>query len=425
MKKLCHFIATTCILATPFFTLAKDRHRIKIKPSFGVSLNKRSLSVDVDNTYYISSLSNSGSTLVSNFSTAPFGTVMVDNSFYIYPAYAYDSYLGPGYSYITDEFVLKKTGIALADATSDDAILGSSIKLGKVSSANAGYLDLNTADGQTLIPIASIDEVSPTTTMKFRDLSAFSGEVTTKTLKNGGSHSVSYIITNAKKLLKIDPASGDFSDGLEKYYDLDGDNKYHIILGSATANNNFHSLISDIFSDAPDLATYTQTDYEYVDYLGVSLGVVIEAALSDSVFFNMKGDLTTPVEKIEHTGKFIALKPEADLSLKVGLSYGNENGSVGFLYGAFYDRFSAQVKRLVGRTTTETVPVLKSTLSEIKEFTTSYELTANIHLTPQMDAYMSTTITSDDYKIQLADLASQANATNQKFLLGVSINYQD
>lgn len=418
MNKLCRLIVTTtCVLAMTTTTAVA---RLKIKPSLSISLNKRSICGEVENKYYLNSLA--GATgYIKKYANTPFG----DMDSATYPKT--DDYLGPGFTYVQDNtFILKKSGTAEANALTTDAIDGDKLFtiLYSTDVTNVGYVDTN---GQLFFPIESVSTSNAVSTLTFPDLTQTNDGVTSIIVAPTPSYS--YVTSTTNKLLKItDGFSTSGDNAIKKYYSQDSAKKYYIVMGESLDSpaagaisdniNNFDTLVTyDVSTDAN---TYTQMDYEHVDYCGVTIGLVADYELSDFLSINLTTDITTPVEKIEHTGKFISIQPEADMAIKAGITLGNSNGNIGFLYGVTYDRYTALLKRF-------TTPVggkyLETNQTNIKTFAICQEINANIRLTSQIDAHFSTVLTGSDYKVDLKGSTKRSPVTDQRFAVGFSMNY--
>lgn len=407
MNKLCRLITALCILAMPYSISAKSK--IKIKPSLSISLNKQSISTEVENKYYMSSLSG-GSGLIKKFAEKPFGEV--DSVFT-----SGDSYLGPGLTYIDANFKLKKVGLAQADAATTDAINGDKL-LALLTSASAAKLNLLSTNGSIYVPFKGVRNVGSVTYLDFYEIQALSDGMISLLLS--GSTAYSYIISGSAKNILITPASGTPAANM-KYYTLGtSTDKYYLVVGTAssTPENNFQSLVAkDLSSDA---LTYTQMDYEYVDFYGITLGIMFEYAISPNFFLNIKSDITTPIEKLTHTGKFVTIKPEADISFKGGFSFGNEHGAVGFLTGVNYDRFSAHIKNFV---TPTNGAYLASNRTQVKEFSTHMEIMADISVTDQLVLHFSSVLSASEYAVDLKGSNKRSPVTEQRFSAGLTMNY--
>lgn len=417
MNKLCRLIVTTtCVLTMTTTTVVA---RLKIKPSLSISLNKRSLSGEVENKYYLSSMAGDAGH-IKKYANQPFGNV--GNT------YQTDDFLGPGLTYIENNtFVLKKSGIAEANAVTTDAINGDKLLtlLYSTDVSNIGYVDTN---GSLFFPVEEVNTADAVSTLTMPNLTQTIDGVTSVIIP--GSPVYSYVTSDSDKLLVItEPFNADSTNAIKKYYTQDSDKKYYIVMGenlgsSAAAGaisediNNFDTLVQyDISNDAN---TYTQMDYEHINYYGVTLGLNAEYELTDFMSIHLLTDITTPVEKITHTGKFISIQPEADMMVKGGFSLGHSNGRIGFLYGVTYDRYNAFLKRF---TTPTGGRYLETNQTKIRTFATCQEINANIRLTSQIDAHFSTVLTGSDYKVDLKGSTERSPVTNQRFALGFSMNY--
>lgn len=429
MNKLCRLIVITSCVLTMFTTTATPR--LKVKPSLSISLNKRSICAEVENKYYLNSLAGT-SGIINNFAKYPFSAVGSEK-------YQTDHYLGPGFTYIEDNtFILKKSGAAKANAKTTDAIDGDKL-LTLIYTADVQNLGYIATNGQLLFPIESVettDAVSTLTMPYLRDswdgLTELNGTFSYTYVDGTGTNKHLEIRrTSATKFNYIGSGGvGSISDfSIKKYYSQDSSKKYYIVMGAynadydtggtiPTTTNNFNTLVT--YTPANDANTYTQMDYEHVDYYGVTLGLTAEYALTDSIYIDLQTDLTTPIENIEHTGKFVSVRPEADIAVKGGLSFGNSNGTIGFLYGVTYDRYTTILKRF-------NTPVggryLEVNETQLRTFAVCREINANIRLNSQIDAHFSTILTDSDYKVDLKGSNKRSPVTDQRFAFGFSMNY--
>lgn len=412
MNKSRHLIATLCVLAMS----CSSASRLKVKPSLSISLNKRSVNTTVENRYYLNSLA--GSTgIITKFSTEPFGSVYSGSS----PSYATNKYLAPALTYVDTNFVLKMTGEAQADAKLTDAVSGDKV-VALLSSTDVTNLSEVATNGDNFIPILSAETDGSDSTLTFyNDLKASADGIISEIGTNAATYS--YVTTGDDLFLKIDAnGSNTFNNdgaGLLKYYTRDATKKYYLVIGDGS-NNNFGNLV-EYNPSSSDSNTYTQLDYEHIEFYGVTLALDLDYAITDALHLNLQTDITTPIESIEHTGKFVAVNPEADMGLKVGVSVGNKNGTIGYLYGIAYDRFTAHLKRFI--TPVGDNNYLERQNTQVKKFTTCQEITANISLTSQIDAHFSTMLTGSDFAIDINGSYTRAPVTDQRFSAGFTMNY--
>lgn len=442
MNKPCRLIAITlCILAMSSTTATP---RLKIKPSLSISLNNRSISTNIENNYYLSSLAGA-SGHIKQYAYIPFGSTAstANNNYYLHT----DNYLGPGYTYIEDNtFTLKKTGIAQANAQNTDAIDGNKL-LVLLYTADVQALGYIATNGQLLFPIESVETADAISTLTFPDLYQ-SWDGLTEVLNSRIDAPLGYSSAPAPSYsYETDDANGDVKHlvintnegqngsvfnypnyAIKKYYIQDSNKKYYIVMGTTVESPEVGSIINNTnyfnklitYTPTTDTNTYTQMDYEHIKYYGITLGLTAEYALTDHIYINLQTDLTTPIEKIEHTGKFVSLRPEADIGIKGGLSFGNKNGAIGLLYGVAYDRYTAVLKRF-------TSPVggryLETNETQLRTFAVCREINANIRLNSQIDAYFSTILTDNDYKVDLKGSNERSPVTDQRFAFGFLMNY--
>jgi|GEM_PF-3863736 hypothetical protein len=408
MNKLCHFIVTACILAIPHSISAK----LKLKPSLSISLNKKSVCTEIESKYYLDSLQGATGE-IKNFANHPFGDLesSIDNN------YKFDDHIGPGVTYIDTEFNLKKPGKTNSDAAETDAISGDKLTA-ILTNADAASIGLDDINGLYKIPIESTVTENTSSVLTFYNISTPAPGTTDGIISNllSNAPTYRYLLSGTDKLLNV---IGDTNfTGISKYYTLDASKKYYIVYGhDTTPVNNIDNLLTKDFSGSN--VNYTQNDYEYLEYYGITLAMDIEYQFLGFMFFNAKTDITTPVEKMEHTGKFVTIKPELDMSIKAGLSFGNENGSVGFLAGMAYDRFSSNIKFL---STPVGEAYLQHNLTQLKAFTTCHEIVANIRLSDQLDIHFNTVLTSDDHTVDLKGSDKRSPMMSQRFSVGLSMN---
>lgn len=199
--------------------------------------------------------------------------------------------------------------------------------------------------------------------------------------------------------------------------------------------NNFKRLQeTPVLAKKDGTDTYTQVDHEQIDYYGIDLELAIDYEVAEFIHILGKSSVSAPVEKIEHTGKFISLKPEATIALRGGVTLGNRNGSIGFLYGFAYDRYKTVVKNFersgsdVDATGEDSdtgayqhVSIV-SNKATIKDFVTNREIIANINLSDKTSAFFSTVLSDKKYNVDVPGL-TDASALTQKYALGISLNY--
>lgn len=400
MKGRCHFFIAICALVTPYFSQAvRLRTDLSLQPSFTVSLNKRSVSGKITSNYYLETLMQDGGGVKANgliykFINEPFGTVGNYNT---------DAYLGPGYTYVetSQGWNLKKTGVAGANATSSDTVSGETLT----------YIGTTSSDGTLFLPI---ENLVTSESGAYIDIMDITDDGLTSVIK-AGTTTASYETVDSKHFLLLADDDTAFTSA-KKYVTKTSSEKYYIVLGGS--DNNFSTLTGTNFS-ATD--AFEQMDHEFLKYYGITLGLMADLMLQDFVHLNLKLDISTPIEKIEHVGKHIEIHPEADISLKAGITFGDTRGSIGYLYGLTYDRFSATLKKFIADS--GAYASLGVYTTDLDEYVFSQEIIANIALNENANAFFSTYLTASDYAVNLEGLNTTAPVLNQRYSAGVSLTY--
>lgn len=197
---------------------------------------------------------------------------------------------------------------------------------------------------------------------------------------------------------------------------------------SPWATNNYRHLIADLYFNSTTqwgaTSNYTQKDYDQVNYFSLDLGVSGEYSISDFLTISGYAGLSSPIESIEHNGRFIELNPEIELTAKAGVMFGNQNGSIGFMYGLNYERFSTTLKRLtqIYETAGATFGPLASTrvTQNFQEIYAISSIIAVIKVTDSLEATFSTAISEKDLSIEMSDVQN-TSLINQAYSIGVSL----
>lgn len=189
------------------------------------------------------------------------------------------------------------------------------------------------------------------------------------------------------------------------------------------ATNNYRHLIADEYFNVTTTYNvaneYTQKDYEQVNYYSLDLGVSGEYSISDFMTISGYAGLSSPIESIDHNGRFIELNPEIELSAKAGVMFGNQNGSIGLMYGLNYERFSTTLKRLVSTLGNDNVSSERLSQNFEETYTVS-SLVGVIKITDSLEATFSTAISEKDLSIEMSNVQN-TSLINQAYSVGVSL----
>ncbi len=203
-------------------------------------------------------------------------------------------------------------------------------------------------------------------------------------------------------------------------------------LGSL-ADNNYYQLLSGsngAITDGTNVAgslAYTQDEIEQINYLGMNLGVNASYNMTDFFHVTVALGASSPVEKIEHTGRHLHINPEITLSGKAGLLIGNQNGSIGMLFGIHHDRYTSVVKKFTqsGTTVADITHNLTNHRYTLKENYAVSSIVANIRLTEQVDAFFSTTISEKDLTTTDIKVLTNPKPTNVSYDFGLNLNLDE
>ena len=471
MKKICHALITMCFLATaPTFASYGKHGTLSFTPAFSIGLHKRTLSGTVTSLKkYLGNSPNGGENatatfenLVRSFVNAPFGngigTTSTDASCsdgspckLAQTEGPYSVYPMPGLTYVdqdlTHKTILDPINHTRPEATPQDGILGSDLY----------FIDSTSAEnGEYLLPAYNLGNVSETGTelslytilgdgLNHNYVTDFSSNgIATKATNDDDF--AEYATDGAGVMkLRLTPKITDGGDAVtlspkkysqptsptERYYIvLVGKKDYSEITDrdpiEDDAENNYRFLTTDTLLDASQLAVandaYTQKDFEQVSYYGIDIGVNTSYSVTDFLSIGGYLGLSAPMEKVEHSGRFMVFKPEIEINGRAGVVLGNANGSIGVMFGLTHERFSTtlKVQELIskGNNNYAEFSTRKESHSEFYQHTS---IVANIKVTDQVEAYFSTQISEQDAKVEIKEF-SQAQLINQVFAIGVTLN---
>ena len=158
----------------------------------------------------------------------------------------------------------------------------------------------------------------------------------------------------------------------------------------------------------------------------MNLGVNASYNMTDFFHVTVALGASSPVEKIEHTGRHLHINPEITLSGKAGLLIGNQNGSIGMLFGIHHDRYTSVVEKFTASGTgTDVTHSLTNHRYTLKENYAVSSIVANIRLTEQVDAFFSTTISEKDLTTTDIKVLTNPKPTNVSYDFGLNLNLDE